>query len=310
MKILFIALSGIGNTILATPMIQYVRQQYPGARIDLLVHKKVFGECLRGADVVDNIYPMDSLLDKIKTGMTCFMQRYNYSVCCFPSNKFQFNLLSFLIGARKRCTHRYFVGNHLSFLMNGSIDADPTLHDVDQNMRLLSCLGLEIPRKYPPLLFHLDKQDKEFSLRFLKRHKITKKDHIIGVHAGGGPIGKQKRWGVKNFAKELNKKKGTIMIFGGPEEAHEKKNLQKLLNYKSYVFSGSLNRTASLIARCNYFLSNDTGLMHIASCFNIEQKAIFTGTSISRTRPWNKKANVIDLTNDIKFKYPFWSVDV
>ncbi|MFW5746871.1 MAG: glycosyltransferase family 9 protein, partial [Nanoarchaeota archaeon] len=135
MKILLIALSGIGNTILATPFIQSLRNLYPDSTIDLLTHKKSFAECLNGSKIINSFFDLEHR--KAITIIGLHKKHYDISFCLFPSNKWQFALLSFLIGAKQRCSHRYFCGNHLSFLLTNLVEADPELHDVEQNMRLL-----------------------------------------------------------------------------------------------------------------------------------------------------------------------------
>src|SRR3989344_1169413 len=47
----------------------------------------------------------------------------------------------------------------------------------------------------------------------------------------------------------------------------------------------NIRQTAALISHCNYFISNDSGLMHLASMLNIPVLAIFGSTDPTRTSP-------------------------
>ena len=55
----------------------------------------------------------------------------------------------------------------------------------------------------------------------------------------------------------------------------------------------SLDETASLIKRCKLFISNDTGLMHIATTVETPVIAIFGPTDQKRTAPYGKGNLVI-----------------
>ncbi|MDH3558923.1 MAG: glycosyltransferase family 9 protein, partial [Deltaproteobacteria bacterium] len=49
----------------------------------------------------------------------------------------------------------------------------------------------------------------------------------------------------------------------------------------------------ALIGRCSLFLSNDSGLMHVAAALNIPQVALFGSTDPQKTAPLNNRAVVI-----------------
>lgn len=314
LSIAVIAASGIGNTILFTPVLREIKRHYPDATITMIVTHRVYAECIDGASIVDRIIVVKNIIDVLSN---IIFKRYSYdvSITAFPSNKWQFNLFAFLVAAKKRITHSYSSGRlrTLSFLQNTKLQADSSLHDVHQNMRLLSLLNIDIKKIEPELLFYLSSDDERYSDDFLTAHSVGQADYIIGVHAGAGPIGDRKKWGIDNFAREINRmtncnESAIVFLFGGPEEREEREVLSKLLKTKKFIiFDGTLKQTASLIKRCNYFLSNDTGLMHVAACFGIRQKAIFISTNPTRTSPFNKNATVQREGDCTQYKYPFKS---
>ena len=56
----------------------------------------------------------------------------------------------------------------------------------------------------------------------------------------------------------------------------------------------SLQETAALIDQCDLFLSNDSGLMHIAAALGKRQIAVFTATNHKKSGPYyNSRARVI-----------------
>ena len=49
----------------------------------------------------------------------------------------------------------------------------------------------------------------------------------------------------------------------------------------------------ALVSMCALFLSNDSGLMHVAAALNIPQVALFCSTDPQKTAPLNDRAVVI-----------------
>ncbi len=49
----------------------------------------------------------------------------------------------------------------------------------------------------------------------------------------------------------------------------------------------------ALVSMCSLFLSNDSGLMHVAAALNIPQVALFGSTDPQKTAPLNDRAVVI-----------------
>ena len=49
----------------------------------------------------------------------------------------------------------------------------------------------------------------------------------------------------------------------------------------------------ALIERCQFFVTNDSGLMHIAAALNVPMVAIFGSTNPVATGPRSKKARIV-----------------
>ncbi len=126
MNIVVISLAGIGNTLLATPAIKLLRERSPEAKITLLVSQKVCRELLEGSPYVDEILVFENkdiikkLAEKLRFILMLRKRRFDVSITVFPSNRIEYNLFAFLVGARKRITHKYQVGRYstLAFLQN------------------------------------------------------------------------------------------------------------------------------------------------------------------------------------------------
>ncbi len=311
-RVLCISTSGIGNTIMFTPFLAALKRHRPSLAVDLLTWTHEEGESLRRSGLIDTFFHFPrSHLGKLGLLLSLRSRRYDCSVTAFPSNRWHFAVLSFAIGARDRVVHGYAHGRlrSLSFLFNRKVSALEGLHDVENNLRLLDAFGLPAEKGEPFFIL-----DAEVSVDdWLASEKIPQGVPIAGVHAGAGRIGGRKKWGLDNFAREakayLNKEpEGRVVLFGGPEELEERRELSmKIASSRVHIFEGSLAETAACIARCSFFVSNDTGLMHVAAAFEIPQKAVFVATNPTRTRPRNELAEVVDLTDGTDYPYPFRS---
>ncbi len=322
-KILVIVASGIGCTILFTPTLRAIRQKFPEAEITLLGISRGFVEPIVGSDLVDKIevfdFQKDSLFNLAKLGERLGFvrklrkQKFDYSITAFPSNKWYFNFYAWMIGAKKRITHRYitcFLGN-LQFLQNTKIPADPKLHDVEQNMNLLKPLGVDIINVSDKILFHVPESDQKFADDYFAQHfGIDKK--VVGMHIGSSGEYKfsGKRWPTSKFARLADRIQrdldARVIIFAGPAEADEVRRLEKMMKTKTHVVKEKLKVTAALIGKCDLMISNDSGLMHIAAAKNVPIVAIFGPTILSRTRPWSENSQIIyDENYHSHMKYPF-----
>ncbi|NOZ74873.1 MAG: glycosyltransferase family 9 protein, partial [FCB group bacterium] len=67
------------------------------------------------------------------------------------------------------------------------------------------------------------------------------------------------------------------------------------------IFSVNVVKTDTIflaakeISKCEYFIANDTGLMHLADILKIPTVAIFGMTNIYKSGPWNKPNEIISL---------------
>lgn len=322
-KILVISVSGIGNTVLLTPLLGVLRRNYPEYKIDFLTVDYGMADVVNRGGLVDDVF----LLPKGFFAVFDFLftlrkKKYDYSITAFPSNRWEFNALSFLIGARYRITHSYQYHRlrTLSFLQNTKIPAREGDHDVKQNINLLSAFGLTPEHEKIELRFYLSREEREFAEQFCQENGLEKM-YLVGLHPGAGTQqmkqlqGETKRWPAEKFARladRLIQELGVrVLIFGGQEELAIKMRVRELSQYgdKMIIVSGRLGDIAAVIKKCSIFISNDSGLMHIAAALHVPTVGIFGPTNSTRTAPFGKNCFVIksDVLCKYPLRYPFYS---
>src|SRR5262249_46810137 len=111
MKILVVSLAGIGDTLIATPLIRELRAIYPQAQIDALVLWAGARDALEGNPYVNNVY-QKNLLKSSKAEALKFLwslrrHKYDVSINAHPQGKIHYRIVARIIGAAKRISHNY-----------------------------------------------------------------------------------------------------------------------------------------------------------------------------------------------------------
>ncbi len=318
-KILFLAASGIGNTILATPLIQRVHSLWPEARLDLLTSRRTFQSPLTHAGITVEFFDLERCA--LSTLLRLRREHYDVSINCFPSNRWQFNVVAGLIGAKLRVTHVYSDGNHLAALLNRPVPADESLHDIEQNLQLLKAIGDTDYNCVPAPVFGVRPEHEQQADKWLKSEGL-KNQRLVGVHVGGGntnspswlmnrPLGAIKSPSYEDLQRDIagQSADSATIFLGGEEESQSidafRNRLPDKIRSHCHRYRGDLWTTAALIRKCSRFISGDTALMHIAAVFQVPQKAYFKTTNPRRTAPRNPNAEVVVEKGCASYRYPF-----
>jgi lipopolysaccharide heptosyltransferase II len=311
MKILVLALSGIGDALMFTPAAELMRKKLPNARIDALVMFKGVKEMYDRNPDFNSVLYFDFLKEGALRSFKYVMglrRRYDISINVYPSNRKEYNIINFLIGSKKRAAVKYLRkdSQNLGELNNIRVLENDLTHNVQTNIELVEKLLNENFNEEPPLKFPLMEEDKDFALKFLSDNKIENSDILIGFHPGSAILKNhiKRRWEPEKFA-ELGKlfikqEKSKILIFGGPEENELKRKIKGLIDSESsfLVESASLTESAALMEKCSVFVSNDSSLMHIASALKLKVVAILGPTNPHYIHPWKTEHNVVRLNLD------------
>lgn len=322
-KILIVSASGIGCTILFTPTLKAIREKFPDGHITFLGIAKSFVVPVQDSPYVDEVmvfdFPKNSLMqvNKIVERLGAILKirkkRFDYCFTVFPSNKWFFNVFAWLSGARKRITHSYQTPSwqNLQFLQNLKVQAKEGLHDVEQNINLLSALG-EIPETLDRTLHvHISPEITNQADNYSRTNFVEQKK-IVGMHVGSSSdfAFELKRWPLEKFTELIDRLQleldVQVVLFAGPSEANEVNRVQLNLKTNPLVINMRLEMVAALIQRCDLMVSSDSGLMHIAAAVGTPIVAIFGPTNVSRTRPYTSDATIIfDPQKHSLLKYPF-----
>ena len=187
-------------------------------------------------------------------------------------------------------------------------------HETKENFWPLQKLG-RIKINEEDLLPELNLTNGELKLGERLFNSLNIKDKIvIGMHIGSGEEQKFKRWPLEYFKKLisiiLGKTNVFVLLFGGKEEVELNEQFVKEFGDRIINVAGkfTLRQTASIIRFCDLFVSNDSGLMHVAIAVkNPKVIGIFGPTNYKRTMPYGKNGHLIrsNLPCSPCLRYPF-----
>ena len=110
MKILILALSGIGDALMFTPSIELLRKSLPDAQIDAMAMFKGVKDMYDRNPDLNNTYYYNFMNEgavKSFLYLLKFRNKYDVTINVYPANRKEYNLFNFLLGARKRAGVRY-----------------------------------------------------------------------------------------------------------------------------------------------------------------------------------------------------------
>ena len=307
MKILVIAMAGIGDALLATPLIHELRANFPDARIDALVKEKGAKDSLENNPHLNRVF-FENLMKTGKFEALRFFwslrkNRYDVSINAHPQSRTVYRIAARIIGAPLRLSHEYECSGRLDrWLVNQTLPQDYTRHSIENNFDFLPLIGAKVKLPRHEIEIFLTPDEKKWAGEFLAKNKLAGRK-ILGVHVGSGgtknlPL---KRWPLKNHAgliRRLNRERPDIhvLLFGGPEETrdHQVVLAQADPGLTMEAKTQNLRQTAALIERCSAFLSVDTALMHVASAMKVPNQMDIEAPTLNVTNwPYGHPCTII-----------------
>jgi ADP-heptose:LPS heptosyltransferase len=296
MKILVISLAGIGDTLLATPLIHELRANFPEATIDGFVLWPGAKNLMENNPHLNRLHHKDLMragkLEALNFLLSLRKNRYDVSINTHPQSRMHYRIAARVIGAPARISHEYECFNWIDrHLVNKTLAQDYTRHSVENNFDVLPLLGGKVKLPSHQIEIFLKPDEEKSAEEFLAKNKLSDKK-VLGIHVGSGgtknlPL---KRWPLKNYAglvRRLNNERPDIrvLLFGGADEAkdHQVVMAQSNPDLTLEAKTQSFRQTAALIKRCSAFLSVDTALMHVAAAMKTPNQIIIEAMTLNAT---------------------------
>jgi len=264
MKILIVRFSSIGDVVLTTPVVRCVKQQL-NAEVHFIT-KKSFVPVLENNPYIDRIITIEKSIDEVLIDL----RKEKYDVVVDLHNNVRTLNLKRKLGATSYSFPKKNVAKFL--LTTFKIDRMPKLHVVDRYFSAVQELGVVNDQK--PCDFILTEKDNVN----LAEYSLESK-HFIAVAMGAQYATKQMP--VQLMKDVLEKVDLPIVLLGGPMDSERSSALKNELKSKYIIdFCGKLNlrQSAFLTSKAKVLFTGDTGLMHIASCFETPIVSVWGNT--------------------------------
>ncbi|WP_255592238.1 lipopolysaccharide heptosyltransferase II [Thermosulfurimonas sp. F29] len=165
-----------------------------------------------------------------------------------------------------------------------------SLHQRDYYVYLLEALGFSVPERSLTLSVPEAARRRAGEL-------LSGLPGPLAVLAPGAAYGPAKRWPPDRFrklAEELVRRGWSVALVGGVNERDAAEGISAgLSRVHNLCGRTDVATAAAVIERATVFVSNDSGLMHVAAALGRPQVAIFGSTDPRATGPLNPRARVV-----------------
>ena len=292
-RIMIRAANWIGDAVMSTPAIRGIRRTFPDARITLLAKPWVIPVFSENPNV-DDIMVYD--VQNRHAGLPGLLRlardlrRRSFDTAILLQNAFEAGLVAWLAGIPRRIG--YTTDGRALLLTDRLWNYRPykRRHMIDYYLGILHESGMCPDGRHLDL--PLSTAERDAAKWRLDQHGVAGNGPILGINPGAAG-GNAKRWFPERFTelcRRLQSKSGAVvLIFGGPDDADLGAWMADEIGGDVVNLCGetTLREAMCLIAECRVFVTNDSGLMHVAAALDIPQVAIIGSTDHHATGPSN-----------------------
>ncbi len=299
-RILIRATNWVGDAIMTLPALQAVRENFPGAHISV-VAKPWVSPLFENHPAVDRVMVFDKGTGSVK-GLTevlklsRLIRKERFDLAILFQNAFEAALLAFLGGVKTRVGYRT---DGRSFLLTHGVlrnEAVRRVHQVGYYCAILNAVGLPARERDPVL--HVGSAAKEQAEDLLKGEAFGPRSFLLGI-SPGAVFGGAKRWPPERFAvigdRAAEKWGAGVIVFGSKGEKGICDRVCGSMKHNALNLSGrtSLEVAMGVMGFCDFFVTNDSGLMHMAAALGLPTVAVFGSTDHVTTGPRGPNTRIV-----------------
>ena len=295
----------IGDAVMSEPALAALRELFPTAELTLLV-KPAIAELLRGHPALQRILVYEDPGRHVgitgKWTLAGTLRRLRFDLAILFQNAFEAALVTFLAGIPRRYG---YATDGRRFLLSDPIAVPERMkigHQVQYYLDMLRPLGSERPAGSPRLF--LSQEEEQAMDQRLAEAGVHESDLLLGLNPGS-TYGSAKRWLPERFAEtadRLSQEQGMqsgrrvrVVIVGAQGEEALGCAIADRMQVKPIQLSGrtTMRELMAVIKRCDLFLTNDTGPMHLAASFGVPVVALFGPTDSRTTSPFGSGHTIV-----------------
>ena len=290
-NILIRSTNWIGDAVMTLPAVAAVRNSFPEARITILA-KPWVAELFELCPDIDEIMLFhspgihDGLSGKWRIARE--IRKKQFDAAILLQNAIEAAIIAFLAGIPVRAGYN---SDGRGLLLTHSVrrtKAIREVHQTDYYLEMVKALGCRPAGR--EALLTLGKDEERPVDALLARYGLRDNPLLVGM-APGATYGPAKKWFPERFSSVADRLvdgySAQIILFGSSEDNDTAATVQARAKYPMHDLTGKtgLREAMALMARCRLFISNDSGLMHVAAALGVPTVAIFGSTNPAATSP-------------------------
>ncbi|MFM6934945.1 MAG: glycosyltransferase family 9 protein [Flavobacteriales bacterium] len=268
MKILIIRFSSIGDIVLTFPVITAIKSANPQAEIHYAT-KATFEGLLQGSKEIDQVHLLGSSFNDFKQEIKA--QSFDFIIDLhhnLRSRRLTFGLSGKLARFNKLNRKKWL-------LTRFKWNTLPNLHIVERYLDTLKVLGIPYDHSPSPAFFIPKNEEVQLDNKFpaLQSNFVAL---VIGAQFNTKKLPKEK-W--LELIQQVNE---PMIILGGKMDQEMADWLMQRASNKTLISAcGELTilQSASVVSQAKTVITHDTGMMHIAACFEVQILSIWGSTT-------------------------------
>jgi len=301
----------LGDLLAGVSLFRALKEKYTHAQLTLVVSPFNYPGIVKNK-FIDRIIVFDKrkLINPVHFFRMINFLREDYDLAIVPvvvSISFTSNLLARISKSKVRIGANSLNGkpNLSNFFFDRRVDLDwrnhPDSNVSERSLDIVRPFGINTTNYRSEITFN--GADTAAAKKFIESFYNKERKYLIGLHVGAGK--ENNRWSLEKYVslvKKLeNKFSANFYLTGGWAEKEE---LNYLTRYADIKFGKFINKPvpqiAALISMSDLFISNDTGIMHVAGTTDTPQVSIFGPTNpfnwapIGLNKYFIRKSELID----------------
>jgi heptosyltransferase-2 len=298
-RLLIRSTNWIGDAVMTSPAVRAVRSNFPDVRISMLAKPwvaPIFAHSPHVDDII--IYEAGGRHTGVNGTIRLAreLRRYRFDAAILLQNAIEAALIAFMAGIPARIG---FDTDARKLLLTHPVPCTKAIKSIHQTGYYLKMLeGAGLVAGSQALELRVGVQDRQQAERTLSAGGITPGRRVIGLNPSA-TFGPAKQWFPERFAalgdRLAKSHDAAILIFGGPSDRKLGRSIVKMMKSPAVDLSGrtSLGEAMALIDRCDAFVTNDSGLMHVAAALSTPLVAIFGSTNSTTTSPYSDTSRIV-----------------
>ena len=303
MKLLIRATNWVGDAIMALPALRAVRARFPEAHIAVLALPYV-ARIYEGQGVSNELicYERNGAHAGIRgrEALAAELKAKKLDTALLLQNAFDAAWIAWRAGIPQRIGYNrdgrgMLLTKPVAVPKLGEIPA----HEKYYYLELLRRVGwLDALPEVPEIALRVSAEDAQRAEEKLRAAGAGNGGTRIAVGAGAS-YGSAKCWPPERFAQALNRMQreryAEVILFGTAGETAVSSAIQAGLAEPALDLTGKteIGELPALLSRCQMFLGNDSGAMHVAAAVGLPVVAVFGPTDPLGTAPVTPRASIV-----------------